>query len=74
MGKKKKVGSAGRFGARYGEKIRSLIAGIEKIQRQKHVCPKCDMPHVRRVSAGVWECKKCGSKFAGKAYRPYEEK
>ena len=74
MGKKKKVGSAGRFGARYGKRIRDLIAGVEKIQRQKHMCPRCSMPYVRRVAAGIWICKKCGAKFAGRAYKPKGEK
>jgi len=74
MGKKKKVGSAGRFGARYGKKIRNLIASVEKAQRQRHICPRCDMPYVKRVAAGIWECEKCGVKFAGRAYRPKAEK
>ncbi len=74
MGKKKKVGSAGRFGARYGKRIRNLVASVEKMQRQRHVCPKCGMPYVRRVAAGIWECKKCGAKFAGMAYRPKAKK
>jgi large subunit ribosomal protein L37Ae len=74
MGKKKKIGSAGRFGVRYGKRIRNLVSEIEKMQKQKHICPKCDMPYVRRVAAGIWECKKCGVKFAGRAYKPKEEK
>lgn len=74
MGKKKKVGSAGRFGARYGKKIRTLVASVEKVQKQRHICPKCRMPYVRRVAAGIWMCKKCGTKFAGRAYKPRGEK
>jgi large subunit ribosomal protein L37Ae len=74
MGKTKKVGSAGRFGARYGKKIRSLIASVEKSQKKRYVCPKCGMPYVKRVAAGIWECKKCGAKFAGRAYKPKGEK
>lgn len=70
MGRKKKVGTAGRFGPRYGKKVREKIAEIEAIQRQKHVCPKCKKKAVKRVSSGVWECLKCGTKFAGKAYVP----
>ena len=68
--KKKKIGSAGRYGARYGKKIRSLVSEIEKLQKRRHVCPSCKMPYVKRVSAGVWMCKKCGLKFAGSAYIP----
>ena len=68
MGRKKKVGSAGRFGSRYGRKVREKVAEIEREQKKRHVCPKCKMPYVKRVAAGIWECKKCGTKFAGKAY------
>jgi large subunit ribosomal protein L37Ae len=71
MSKKSKIGSAGRFGVRYGQKDRSKVAEIEKIQKQSHVCPRCGLPHVTRLSSGIWTCKKCGNKFAGPAYLPY---
>lgn len=74
MGRKKKIGSAGRFGSRYGKKVRSKIAEIEKTQRQRHVCPKCNLPHVSRVSAGIWICDKCGTKFSGLSYYPQSVK
>lgn len=70
MGRKKSIGSAGRFGTRYGRKSRVLISKIEKDQKRRYVCPKCKMPYVKRVSAGIWKCKKCGAKFAGQAYSP----
>lgn len=66
----KKIGSAGRFGARYGTKVRSRVAEIEKIQKGKLICPKCEMPHVKRIAKGIWYCKKCGRKFTGLAYYP----
>jgi large subunit ribosomal protein L37Ae len=69
----KKVGPAGRFGSRYGKKIRQKFADIEKVQKQRHTCPVCKMPYVKRVSSGVWKCKKCGTKFAGLAYYPSVE-
>lgn len=73
MAHKRKVGTAGRFGSRYGKKDRQIVADIEKIQKLRHVCPKCDMPYVRRESAGIWKCQKCGTKFAGMAYYPKGE-
>ena len=66
----KKVGSAGRFGPRYGAKVRKIVAEIEKIQKKKHICPKCKMPYVKRISTGIYYCTKCKTKFAGKAYYP----
>lgn len=65
---KKKVGSAGRFGTRYGRKIRLTVSKIEKEERKRYVCPKCNLPYVKRVACGIWKCKKCGLKFAGPAY------
>jgi large subunit ribosomal protein L37Ae len=65
MSKTKKIGSAGRFGPRYGKKVRQLVSDIEKVQKQRHLCPRCDMPYVKRVAAGIWKCGKCGTKFAG---------
>ncbi|MEM5802203.1 MAG: 50S ribosomal protein L37ae [Candidatus Aenigmatarchaeota archaeon] len=70
MGRTKKVGTAGRFRAGYGKKIREKIAEIEKIQKQKHICPYCGRPKVKRVAKGIWECKKCGNKFTGLCYYP----
>jgi len=66
----KKVGSAGRFGARYGLKIRKNVVAIEKIQRQKQKCPFCLKFTVKRLAKGIWQCHSCITKFAGKAYEP----
>ena len=66
----KKVGSAGRFKVRYGTKIRKMIIEVETIQKAKHKCPTCLRPSLERKFAGIWECKKCHLKFAGKAYKP----
>ena len=69
----KKVGPAGRFGSRYGVRARSRVRNIELIQRAKHTCPSCGHKKVKRVSTSIWECGKCGIKFAGGAYHPRTE-
>lgn len=66
MARTKKVGAAGRFGTRYGTKIR---ARINKLHAERDTsCPACLRNSLKRESAGIWKCSKCGVKFAGKAY------
>lgn len=65
----KKVGAAGRFGTRYGTKLRKAVTSIEKTQRKKQECPNCKKPAIHRVAMGIWVCKKCGAKYAGGAYK-----
>ncbi len=60
----------GGFGERYGDKIREKWASMKKLLLIKHICTNCRRNAVRRTAAGIWECRKCGRKFAGKAYRP----
>ncbi len=69
----KKVGSAGRFGARYGVRIRKLVSRIEAKTRSPHKCPRCSTPKVKRVGLGIWQCKKCNYKFAGGCWLPQTE-
>jgi len=63
-----KVGPSGRYGVRYGRTIRSKINKIEKKQKSRQICPQCKHKAVKRVSSGIWQCRKCNNKFAGKAY------
>ncbi|MCD6591249.1 MAG: 50S ribosomal protein L37ae [Candidatus Aenigmarchaeota archaeon] len=70
MARTKKVGISGRFGSRYGKGVKDRIKDIERIQRKKHTCPECLKPALKREASGIWKCKKCGAKFAGKAYEP----
>ena len=65
----KKVGSTGRYGVRYGKKLRSKVNEIEKKQKGKQKCPYCSRKAVNRLSPGIWYCNKCESKFTSKAYR-----
>lgn len=67
---KKKIGSVGRFGARYGRRVKISLRVIEAKQRKRYRCPSCQMIGMRRSAAGIWQCKKCGAKYAGGAYVP----
>ena len=63
----KKVGSAGRFRAGYGKSVREKLANLEVKQRVKQVCPFCKRT-AKRLSNGIWQCKKCSKKFASDTY------
>ena len=69
----KKVGPAGRYSSRYGVRSRNRIRNVEVIQRQKHICPSCGHQAVKRVETSIWQCRKCGVKFAGGSYLPRTE-
>ena len=68
MVSKEKLGSVKRFQARYGRKTKEKFAKVEKEQRKLHKCPYCNQVKVKRVAVGIWHCRKCNAKFAGKAY------
>ena len=70
MGKTKKVKSAGRFRARYGVGIRKRLLKVELEQKQKHLCPSCGFKKVKRIDSGIFECKKCNTRFAGGTFLP----
>lgn len=64
----KKVKSAGRFGPRYGKSVRTKITEIESKQHKKQICPFCKKPKLKRLSKGIWQCRKCFKKFASDTY------
>ncbi|MBS3143382.1 50S ribosomal protein L37ae [Candidatus Woesearchaeota archaeon] len=66
----KKVGTTGRFGARYGKTVKKKVADIEAKMKVWHKCPYCNKQKVKREFAGVWKCRNCKAKFTGKAYLP----
>ena len=68
MTTKRRPGSIRRFGARYGRGVKLKYGMIEAEQRRYHPCPHCRAERVKRVAAGIWQCRKCGAKFAGRAY------
>jgi large subunit ribosomal protein L37Ae len=70
MGRTYKVGPSGSFGTRYGTVARKRYATIITNLKTPHECPQCHVIAVRRMSVGVWLCKRCGFKFAGGAYSP----
>ena len=67
----KKVGVAGRYGARYGVRIRKQITAVTVSKNQSYECPRCRHEAVKRVSTGIWKCRRCDLKFAGGAYAPH---
>ena len=66
--KTKKIRYAGRYGARYGARVRKRLNKVEEKQRKKQKCPFCKKAGVKRKSAGIWNCPKCGKTFTSKAY------
>jgi len=61
-----RVGSAGRFGARYGRIARRRVAEIEDDMETATV----DGDDVTRVGTGIWKNEETGETFTGGAYRP----
>jgi len=68
--KGRKTRSAGRFGVRYGTRNRKLVADIEEKMRAPYKCHKCGADKIKRIATGIWNCTKCGYKFAGGSYIP----
>ena len=68
MGNTKKVGITGRYGVRYGSRIRKRIQVIEEKMKVPHKCPRCESKVAKRISVGIWGCKRCGAEFTGGAY------
>ncbi|ELY61601.1 50S ribosomal protein L37ae [Natronolimnohabitans innermongolicus] len=66
MADKGKVGSAGRFGARYGRVARRRVSEIEDDMQNAEV----DGDSVTRVGTGIWKNEETGEVFTGGAYRP----
>ncbi|WP_277554157.1 50S ribosomal protein L37ae [Halobaculum limi] len=64
--KARKVGSAGRFGARYGRVARKRVSDIEAQMKNATV----DGDSVKRIGTGMWVNKETGETFTGGAYRP----
>ncbi|OIO41488.1 hypothetical protein AUJ10_00680 [Candidatus Pacearchaeota archaeon CG1_02_31_27] len=68
MARTKKVKSTGRYGARYGKKVRTRILAVEIRQKKKQTCPYCRKNSAKRKAAGIWHCKSCKKTFTANAY------
>jgi len=68
MARTKKVKSSGRLGVKAGSTVRAKLAHVELKQRKKQACPFCTKKTLKRTSKGLWECKKCGKRFASDVY------
>ncbi len=66
----KKVKSTGRFGVRYGARLRKDVRRIEEVSKALHRCPRCRLQSVKRQSVGIWKCRKCDYLFTGGAWEP----
>ncbi len=66
MSDKGRVGSAGRFGARYGRVARRRVSEIEDAMEHAEV----DGDDVTRVGTGIWRNEETGELFTGGSYRP----
>ena len=63
-----KVGITGKYGTRYGQKLRKQVKAIEILQRAKSICPFCGKTSIRREAVGIWKCRACRRSIAGGAF------
>lgn len=69
-----KVGIAGKYGTRYGVRVRKRMRDVGTQRADTYPCPRCMSVAVRRTSAGIWECRHCDLVFTGGAYQPVVSK
>ena len=63
-----KVGITGKYGTRYGQKLRKQVKAIEILQKAKSICPFCGKTSIRREAVGIWKCRACRRSIAGGAF------
>ncbi len=63
-----KVGITGKYGTRYGAKLRKQVKAIDILQRTKYVCTFCGKNSIRRSAVGIWRCRACRRNIAGGAW------
>jgi large subunit ribosomal protein L37Ae len=64
----KKVGPTGWMGARYGIRIRRRVIDIDRARGKPAACPRCSTVTLHRVASGIFECRRCGTRYASNAY------
>ncbi|MBS3095059.1 50S ribosomal protein L37ae [Candidatus Woesearchaeota archaeon] len=64
----KKMSFTGGFGSRYGAPLRQKLINAIKKQKTWQKCPHCSKNRVKKVAYGIWHCRACNTKFAGRAY------
>jgi large subunit ribosomal protein L37Ae len=64
----KKVGATGWMGPRYGIRIRRRVLEIDRARSRDAACPRCSTVTLHRVASGIFECRRCGTRFASNAY------
>jgi len=63
-----KVGPTGWMGPRYGIRIRRRVVEIDRVRSAASACPRCSTVTLRRVASGIFQCSRCGTRFASNAY------
>ena len=64
----KKVGNTGWMGPRYGIRIRQRVLEIDRARGKPAACPHCSTITIARIASGVYECRRCGTRYASQAY------
>ncbi len=64
----KKVGATGWMGPRYGIRIRRRVLEVDRARSRASACPRCSTVTLQRVASGIYECRRCGTRFASNAY------
>ncbi len=64
----KKVGNTGWMGPRYGIRIRRRVLDIDRARGKAAACPHCSTVTLARVASGVYECRRCHTRYASGAY------
>ncbi|MBS7622518.1 hypothetical protein KEJ39_02425 [Candidatus Bathyarchaeota archaeon] len=70
MPRTRRTGLGGGLATRYGTAPRRQHIEVIARMRRRHECPQCQRTAARRLSVGLWECRRCGFQFAGGAYTP----